>query len=287
MDRWEGRRGNRGVLPSILVSLLIVVMLPSVDAQGATSTTIVSPAQEVRTVFTGEFGISRPMGLTYVESLGEFLVISEDGSALRLGPDEDARALVHLGAALNPGSLSYDAATDRVVMLGDAVQAAWPATALKSGQPRMRTMPMPAVDGESATFDPETGAWLILSPSGDALMRVPPGAGSVAESLSLESIPGALLVAVDVGVLVGGVPVVVAVGVLVAVAVGVLVAVDVGVSVGGTWVAVVVGVLVEVAVGVLVAIAVGVLVGGTWVAVAVGVLVEVADGVLVAVDVGV
>lgn len=182
--------------------MVIGVTLPGVGALGQAEADIASEGTEVRTVWTSEFGVPHPRGLTYVNSLGEFLVVGEDTSTLRLGPDEDSRGVVTLSSVPNPATLAYDAATDRVIMLGDGVQVSWSAASIKSNRPGIQRTLAPALaelNVESATFNPETRSWLVLPATGDELLRVPDSTWSVADSTSFASVNDAELVAFNVG----------------------------------------------------------------------------------------
>ena len=99
MGAWAMRhskgRGIRSLVFIMLSALIAVTLAPAATArQGAQSDHVaVGEAREVRTVWTGEFGVDRPTGLAYDMARQRFLVAGDqpDGTNIlrldaRVGP---------------------------------------------------------------------------------------------------------------------------------------------------------------------------------------------------------
>lgn len=173
--------------------LMITAVAPSALARGPSNATApVITAQEVRTVWTSEFGLTDPTGLTYVSRSGEFLVTgaSSTGNAILLGDDEDLRAQLQLDALANPSTLSYDPVSDQVTVFDGQSRLEWSGTGLTNGA-KGRSSSL-ASDAKSATYDAVTGDLLLLSSSGGEILRVK---GNKTSKISLGSVTQAELIA--------------------------------------------------------------------------------------------
>jgi hypothetical protein len=137
-----------------------------------------SAAQEVRTVWTDEFGVARPAGLAYDPSRREFLVARDDptGTAvLRLGPDEDRQGAFRLPRLVNPATLAFDGARDQLTAIDGSEQVTVPGGALEAARPRTERDPIDQLELEapdSASFDPQTDMWFVLEEGADAVAMV-------------------------------------------------------------------------------------------------------------------
>ncbi|MEO6652387.1 MAG: Ig-like domain-containing protein, partial [Ilumatobacteraceae bacterium] len=123
--------------------------------------------------------MGRPSGLAYDAVRGELLV-SGDNSAgtliLRLGFDEDLHGTVQLPRLSSASTLAYDPTRDRLSVIDGADRLDIPGDRLSAGVlspgagvsiavPELAT-------AESATYDPSTGAWLVLDAG--AVVRIDP-----------------------------------------------------------------------------------------------------------------
>jgi hypothetical protein len=135
-------------------------------------------AQEVRTVWTNEFGVAHPTGLAYEPSRGEFLVAG-DGPAgteiLRLGSDEDPHGTVTLPPLANPDTLAFDETRGELTAVDGGTRIEVSSRVLTADRPRVQRS---SIDGleldapESATFDVQTDTWFVLDEDADAVALV-------------------------------------------------------------------------------------------------------------------
>jgi hypothetical protein len=134
--------------------------------------------QEVRTVWTNEFGVPRPRGLAYDPSRGEFLVAGDDPNGtriLRLGPDEDPRGSFLLPQLANPRTLAFDGLRARLTAVDGDVRVEVPDRALTTGRPPTQRVPIDGLELEapaSATFDEQTDTWFVLEQTADTVALV-------------------------------------------------------------------------------------------------------------------
>jgi hypothetical protein len=192
-----GLRSEHRLPTTASVGLVVLALLAglSVDATAAfRSLGPVQDVREVRTVFTGEFGMPHPAGVTYVPDRGE-LFVTGDGSAgatvLRLGFDEDPRGTLHLPPVSSPGTVTYDPTADQLIALSERGVLAVQAHDLDLARPPVSVVtatPSDVDDPQSATMDPTTGTWLILDADGTVSETSLDPAGSTSESsLPLEA----------------------------------------------------------------------------------------------------
>jgi hypothetical protein len=178
MDR---RPGSGTRVGAALLLLLLTLEAPGTAfAIQATA----EQAREVRTVWTGEFGLSRPGGLAYSPDLHRLFVagVRERGTAvLRLGFDEDPHGWFRLPRLADLGTLAFDQAGGRLTAIdGDQLIAA-ASRDLRSDRPSVDRTSLDALDlrdPRSATFDPETGTWFVLDAGAEVLVEVPEEGGT-------------------------------------------------------------------------------------------------------------
>jgi uncharacterized protein YjiK len=147
-------------------------------AAAATTVRTSHDAQEVQTVWTGEFGVGRPAGLAYDPSRRQFLVAEDDGAVtpvLRLDADGKGRGTLTLPELSDPETLAFNARRDELTAIdgGDEVQV--PDSALDARTPRTERAPIEDLqleEPESATFDPQTDTWFVLDEQDDAVAVV-------------------------------------------------------------------------------------------------------------------
>ncbi|HXV70607.1 MAG TPA: Calx-beta domain-containing protein, partial [Acidimicrobiia bacterium] len=163
-------------------------------------------AQEVRTVWTAEFGMPHPSGLAYLPSSGQFLVVGEQTGettpAILLGPDEDLRGTVELPALDNVASLVHDPKSSHLTVITDGSLAELPIASGQLGPTVSRTNvheePITgAVDAVSAAIDPTTGDLLVLSTDSSDLVRISQEDATATQERSLDEVTEPQLIAVD------------------------------------------------------------------------------------------
>lgn len=159
---------------------------------GATSTVsqsqTVVEAREVRTIWTSEFGLTHPTGLTYVSNSAEFLVVggSQSGDALLLGHDEVVRGRPQLGRLTRPSTLSYDPTTGQVTALDGKSKLEWTGRSLAQRKDSARHSDL-ASDAVSASYEASSGDLLLLESGGGAIVRVGDGAVSQIDLAAVSS----------------------------------------------------------------------------------------------------
>jgi hypothetical protein len=198
----------------VVVSTLLVAFLPSLPAQGAPGTTRdgvpVVKAREVRPVWTGEFGMERPLGVAYVASRNELVVVAAaaDGrtEALRLGFDENQRGAFSFVAVRNPSSLAYDESRDTLTVLSGTTRVELGGGELSDPTPASGQVDVARVGfsrARGSAFDPETGTWYVLDRRAGAVLRttsdgattsipLPPGADAPRGPLAFNARDGLL-----------------------------------------------------------------------------------------------
>ncbi len=196
----ESRR--RLLLVSCLALLLhLLAAQPSQAADTAAKG--VQPAQEVRTTWTGEFGLPGPLGLAYVDSLDEFLVVGNSPEGLisiRMDRDQHLLGEPQLPSLSSPGTLTYVARVDSLAAVDDGAIIEFSAAALKSGaSPTVSRVSSSAIaqsDPRASANDPVTGDWFVVPRSGKSLIRISRD-GAVETSSVYPIASGARAVAVE------------------------------------------------------------------------------------------
>ena len=114
------QRASRRVAASIAILMLALALVPTTGAAAAPDRA--SNAREIRSLTTGEFGVSRPVGLTYVPRQGALLVAGAGGrrtGVLRLSLTEDALGSFRLAKLSHPAMLAFDAAGNRLTAVSE------------------------------------------------------------------------------------------------------------------------------------------------------------------------
>ena len=186
--RWIGRS-----VAGLAACALLFPLLPGTLASAAAPRTV-REAREVRSIWTDEFGLSRPIGLTYLPGRDELLVagLAERGiSMLRLSLVGDPQGTFRLPRLSAPGTLAFDGSSNLLTALSDGNLITAGARDLTTARPAVSRS---AVSGlglrnpQAATFDPGTGTWFVLDEGGNAVTIVP-AEGDPAR-LSLEPLRG-------------------------------------------------------------------------------------------------
>jgi len=199
-DRWStqsgasrGRRWTGRSVECLAACTLLFALLPVPLASAADPRTI-RDAREVRSIWTSEFGLSRPVGLTFLPGRDELLVAGRAGrvtSMLRLSLVGDPRGTFRLPRLSTPGTLAFDTSSKLLTALSDGSLVTARAHDLTNPRP---TVSRSTVSGlglrnpQAGAFDPETGTWFVLDEGGDAVAIVP-AEGDPAR-ISLDGLPG-------------------------------------------------------------------------------------------------
>ena len=148
-------------------------------------------------MWTDEFGIPHPTGVTYVPSQGQLLVADVRGSqtpVLRLTPGEDPQGTLSLPRLTDPQTLAFDSAGNRLTALDGSMMVAATGRGIQTGQPPVTQANVSALglrDPQGATYDPDTGRWFILDDATDSIVEVPSsGRPPAATRISLQGLGG-------------------------------------------------------------------------------------------------
>jgi uncharacterized protein YjiK len=157
----------------------LALLLPLAATGRATAqATAPEPVQEVRTVWTSEFGVSRPEGLAYSPALDELLVAGAGGSrtvVVRLDRDETRRGSLGLPGETERRTLAFDGARERLTAVQGGDLLWTPARDVTARAPSVRRTDISSLrlqDPRAATFDPSTGTWYVLDASEGAIIGV-------------------------------------------------------------------------------------------------------------------
>jgi hypothetical protein len=189
-----------------MVALGLLPTSASAQARPAQDQSVIV-AQEVDTVWTGEFGVPHPSGLAYIPTRDEFLVTgdSSGGSTpgVFLGPDEDFISSVALPSLDDFSTLVHDPSSDQITLVaGDSlVDVAIEASEeLHPAAERTELEATGQAEGthpESAAVDPATGDLLLLFTDSNNLVRVPRRSSIPTEERPLGPIADPLLIATN------------------------------------------------------------------------------------------
>ncbi len=145
-------------------AFLVLVAAPLTVPAGSLEE--VRPAQEVRRVHTDELGMRKPAGIAFDSVRGELLVAgSGSGQTVisRMGFDEDLLGTFRLASIENPATLAFDPRSHRLVTLDGAARLEVDRSRRSSGIATTRIVTPGLARAESAAFDPNSGAWLVLA----------------------------------------------------------------------------------------------------------------------------
>ena len=171
--RWMGRS-----VACLAACALLFPLLPGPLASAADPRTV-RDVREVRSIWTDEFGLSRPVGLTYLPGRDELLVAGLAGggtSMLRLSLVGDPRGTFRLPRLSTPGTLAFDGSSNLLTALSDGSLVTASAQDLTTPQPAVSRSTVSGLglrNPQTAAFDPGAGTWFILDEGGDAVTIVP------------------------------------------------------------------------------------------------------------------
>ncbi|MDQ5815019.1 MAG: hypothetical protein M3516_01805, partial [Actinomycetota bacterium] len=129
-------------------------------------------AAEIRTIYTSEFGLNRPAGLSYVPQRNEFLVAGPGRThtrLLRLNREAELRGSVRLPRLEEPGTLAFDAGQGRLSGVAADRLISIRADDLIDDQPsvtRTEAPALPIASARSTTFDAIGHRWFVLGRAG-------------------------------------------------------------------------------------------------------------------------
>jgi hypothetical protein len=151
-----------------VAAFLVLVAAPLTVPAGSPEK--VGTAREVRRVDTDELGMRKPAGIAYDSVRGELLVAgSGTGQSVisRMGFDENLLGTFRLASVENPATLSFDPRSHRLVALDGAARLEVDRSRSRSGGIATTRIVTPGLaQAESAAFDPNSGAWLVLTDDG-------------------------------------------------------------------------------------------------------------------------
>lgn len=198
----DGTRGRKrsNALGVVLLGAVVAAFVPvaAVHAAPAGGRSAPVEAREVRTVWTGESGLIRPLAIAYVASRNELVVTAAgdaDGAkALRVGFDENVVGRLTLPRGGQPSSLAYDASRNRLTVLRGGVRVEVDAATLGQSNPSSTRVNVRSVGIRRAggtAFDPATGDWYVLDrATGALLVTTPAGETSSVQLPTGDDAPG-------------------------------------------------------------------------------------------------
>jgi hypothetical protein len=131
-------------------------------------------AREVRTVWTSEFGMPRPAGLTFDPGRGELLVAETRGvgiQVLRLNLGEESRGTFRVPGVTSPETLAFDPTRGRLTVLRDDELLGTSASGRVVSRKDVAGVGLG--DPVASTFDPTSGTWFVLDDAADSVVRIP------------------------------------------------------------------------------------------------------------------
>jgi hypothetical protein len=197
--------------------VLALTLLPGPLASAAPTRTA-RQAREIRATWTGEFGLPRPVGLTYLPGRGELIVAGRADphtSLLRLSLIGDPRGRSRFPRLSAPGTLAFDPARKRLTALSQGSLITAAARDLSGPRPTVTRTSITGLglqDPRAGAFDPGTGTEFVLDRGGDELVVLPAKGdaarislgglgGSGFEAIAFNSADGLVYVAGSEGVL--------------------------------------------------------------------------------------
>jgi sugar lactone lactonase YvrE len=148
----------------------------------------VQEAVEVGSTLTGEFGFARPTGLAYVPGRRLLLVAAagpQGTRLLRIGPFEDAKGSLAVPKISNPSTIAWDPVRSQLTAVDGRKRVTVRSADLGSKRPAMRRTDISGLrlrSAQGATFDPRSGAWLVLDSRARTIVHVPSAAGNAKPS---------------------------------------------------------------------------------------------------------
>ena len=159
----------------LVLAMIAARTFPISTAQAAQPSRDVVPAWEQRVIYTDEFGVDRPSGITIDHTSGNFFVIDGERKTLvGISPTERAAGEIFLSDLTDPLNVVVDAERDRVVILTPAGVKTIP---LVGGQPaavvasprleKPRGMAVDLTSGDIFLLDAKAPRLVRIDASGD------------------------------------------------------------------------------------------------------------------------
>ena len=174
----DARRGRYRLLWCLLLCVLVVPTTPSASTHRASSVRVVD-AVEVGSILTGEFGVARPTGLAYVPTK-KLLLVAATGTdrtrLLRIDRFEDALGTLSVPKISNPSALAWDPVRAQLTAVDGKKRVSVNSADLNASKPAIHRADIESLrlrDAQGATFDPRSGAWLVLDSRSRTILRVP------------------------------------------------------------------------------------------------------------------
>ena len=174
-----GSRRTHRLLWCLFACALVVPTTLAASAQRVSSVRVLD-AVEVGSTLTGEFGFARPTGLAYVPAKRLLLVATTGADRtrlLRIDRFEDAVGSLAVPKISNPSTLAWDPVRAQLSAVDGKKRVSVRSVDLNAKKPATQRTDIESLrlrDAQGATFDPRTGAWLILDSNSRTIVRVPP-----------------------------------------------------------------------------------------------------------------
>ncbi|MGH3384862.1 MAG: PKD domain-containing protein [Nocardioidaceae bacterium] len=167
-------------------------MAPALTAANAAAPAGGTPAREVRSIYTDEFGVSRPSGVTYDPDRKALLVTGAkkgaDSALIAVTPDDTRLGSAVLRGLEDGGTAAYDPKQQELTAVEGGEQLAVPGKSL-SAQPKTTDAPETG-EARSSTYAPN-GTWHVLDAAARSIVTTTPG-GAV-KTTPLHGVDGAWL----------------------------------------------------------------------------------------------
>lgn len=181
---------------AVALCLLLTVAVTSAASTGAESPAVVT-AQQVRTIWTSEFGVPHPAGLAHDPERNEFFVAGDEsgaGRVVRIDPRGRTAGTFLLPGLSAPQTLAFDGARDELTALEGSDMLRVAGADVGDSRPQATRSPVDHVGlnaPRSAAYD-RRGTWVVLD--GDSAVVVDGQTDAVAR-LDLRHLNGPKLVA--------------------------------------------------------------------------------------------
>jgi hypothetical protein len=181
----------------VAAAALVAAVAPAIAAVGASpmkaeEPSTGPPAHQVRAIYTSEFGVDRPTGVTYAPGRKALLIAGEAAAGTRLievTTGEDDRGSVLLEGLDDGDTVAFDAASRRLTAVDAGRQVSLPGAEL-DGRPSLdqRVTGAPSVtDARAATYARD-GTWYVLDAGSDTIVTVSPDGAQ--QSMDLQGVDG-------------------------------------------------------------------------------------------------
>ncbi|MPZ94179.1 MAG: hypothetical protein GEU96_04510, partial [Propionibacteriales bacterium] len=176
----------------VALTAMVAALAPAFTVANAAAPAGGTPAREVRSIYTDEFGVSRPSGVTYDPDRKALLVTGAkkgaDSALIAVTPDDTRLGSAVLRGLEDGGTAAYDPKQQELTAVEGGEQLAVPGKSL-SAQPKTTDSPETG-EARSSTYAPN-GTWHVLDAAERSIVTTTPG-GAV-KTTSLQGVDGAWL----------------------------------------------------------------------------------------------